>query len=279
MKISTKSISLTLSLLCSGLCIQGQGDYTYVECTIMPMHESEVHRSYPYIPAPQGTTKTAGNLMSNNWSGYVAATNFTTPAANSVTSVSASWVVPTLVATPDNSYCSIWVGMDGLLSTTVEQIGTSHNWVNGVQQNYAWFEMFPGGSYVISGFPVNPGDVISGFVRYTGNSVFVLTLYNNTQKVYYTAPAAQTTSKTASRNSAEWIVEAPYLNGVLPLSDFANAYMWGCGAIINGVAAQIGNNSWPHMGIDMITTTGAYKDQASPLLPDKGSFFVVWSHE
>jgi len=280
MRFSTTSISLTLSLLCSGLCIQARHDYQYVECTIVPMQESEMYQSHPHIPGPRSlATKTTGNATSTNWSGYAAANNFTHPTTNSVSAVSASWIVPTLTATHDNSYCAMWVGIDGYSSSSVEQIGTSHNWVNGKQQNYAWFEMYPGGSYAINGFPFNHGDVISASVVYSGNYIFTLTIYNETQGVYFIVPTSYTTSRTALRNSAEWIVEAPYSSGILPLSDFMTAYMWGCWATINNVAAPIGNNSWQHIGIDMITSSGAHKDNTSHLLPDNSSFFVVWEHE
>jgi len=139
--------------------------------------------------------------------------------------------------------------------------------------------MYPGGSYGISGFPLHPGDVISASVVYTGSNTFVMTLMNDTQKVSYTVPTQYTKSSVALRESAEWIVEAPYLNGILPLSNFATAYMWGCVAIINGVAGPIGTSSWQNVGIEMTTTNGTPKDLTSPLLPDKGSFFVTWKHQ
>jgi len=286
MKISVNIFPLMLLLLCSSVWMQGREGYQFVECDIIPMQESEMHRSHPHIPGSRsGATETMGNSTSINWSGYVASNNFSTPLANSVSSVSGSWIVPTLKATSNNSYSSIWVGIDGYTSPTVEQIGTSHNWVNGAQQNYAWFEMYPGGSYLISGFPLNLGDVISAVVIYSGNNIFTLVIYNDTQQLYHVVPTSYTTSATALRESAEWIIEAPYLNGVLPLSDFFTAYMWGCMATINGVTAPINNtslgsrNSWQYRGINMVTTTGAYKDQTSALLLDQGSFFVVWEHE
>src|SRR5581483_5818238 len=138
-------------------------EYQQLECTIIHVnqagsHNNDQHASHPHIPGPR-TSRVPGNVAtSTNWSGYAAETNFSHPAKNSVSAVSGSWIVPHLAATPDNSYCSLWVGIDGYSSSTVEQIGTEHDWHNGSQQNYAWFEMYPGGSYLISGFPLTPGD-------------------------------------------------------------------------------------------------------------------------
>jgi hypothetical protein len=221
----------------------------------------------------------AGQVTSTNWSGYAAATNFTRPTSFSVSAVSGSWIVPTVKASGGNTYSSFWVGIDGYSSPTVEQIGTEHDFINGVQQNYAWFEMYPAGSYVINGFPLNIGDVISASVVYSGNNIFTLTIKNDTQSVSFTVPTAYTHSSTALRESAEWIVEAPYYNGILPLSNFVTAYMIGGFATINGITAPINNSSWRNVGIEMVTVGGVAKDLTSALLPDNASFFETWKHQ
>lgn len=253
--------------------------YTPIECTLTPRHEAEGTMSHPHIPGPQTKAVPVGQTSSTNWSGYAAANNLSHPTRNSVSAVSGTWIVPTVASSAGHTYSSLWVGIDGYNSPSVEQIGTEHDFSGGVQQHYAWFEMYPGGSYLINGFPLHPGDVISASVVYTGNNTFVMTLINNTQKVTYTVPTQYTKSSTALRESAEWIVEAPYLNGILPLSNFGTAYMWGCMATINGVTAPIGNTSWQNVGIEMVTNNGTAKDLTSPLLPDKGSFFVKWQHQ
>jgi len=273
---------LFLSILSVGLFAHNNTDnYTHVECTIIPRGQKEgaQHVSHPHIPGPRSLRVPAGQVTSTNWSGYAAANNLSHPTKNSVTAVSGSWIVPTVKSTGHNDYCSLWVGIDGYNSPTVEQIGTEHDCIGGVQQDYAWFEMYPGGSYSIGGFALKPGDVISASVVYSGNNVFTMTIWNDTQKIYTTIPTSYTRSTTALRESAEWIVEAPYLNGILPLTNFVTAYMWGCMATINGVTGPIGTSSWQNVGIEMTTSNGAAKDLTSVLLPDKGSFFVTWKHE
>jgi len=259
--------------------LQNSNTYTPIQCTITLKHQSETNISHPHIPGPRSARVPSHQVSSTNWSGYVAETNLNHPKKHSVSAVSGSWIVPTIVSTGTDDYASLWVGIDGYSSSTVEQIGTEHDSIGGIQQDYAWFEMYPGGSYLISGFPLNQGDVITASVVFVGHNTFVMTLMNDTQQVYFTVPTQYTQSSTALRESAEWIVEAPYYNGILPLSDFVTAYMFGCMATINGVSGPIGNHSWQNVGIEMVTNNGTPKLLTSPLLLDKGSFFVTWQNQ
>lgn len=252
-------------------------EYEQVECVITRM-ASRKHNSHPHIPGPSSETRATGQTTSTNWAGYAAVSSISKPAKNSVSAVFGSWIVPAIVPANQNTYSAIWIGIDGYTSSTVEQIGTGHDFVGGVAQHYAWFEMYPGGSYSIDGFPLKPGDVISASINYSVNNIFTMILYNNTQKVSTTIPISYTTSATAQRSSAEWIVEAPWLNSVLPLTDFVTAYLWGCMATINGVTGSISNPKWPNVSIEMVTSAGAPKAVTSALLQDNGSFFVTWAH-
>ena len=75
-----------------------------------------------------------GAEESPNWSGYCVDTSLTTPQANSVTFVEGVWTVPTVSSSTSNSAysCVSVAGMDGFLgSTTVEQIGTEQDVING----------------------------------------------------------------------------------------------------------------------------------------------------
>ena len=275
---SLSYLSILLFVVSSTVVAQIPAGYKEISCTMKPMADRAKNLSHPHIPAPQ-TKKTLpkNQATSTNWSGYVAANNLSHPSNNTVSSVAGSWIVPT-VARTSNAYCAYWVGIDGYSSSTVEQIGTAHDMVNGAQQHYAWFEMYPGGSYQITGFPVSPGDVISASVVYVGNGVFSMTLANNTQSVATTIPTSYTRSTTATRSSAEWIVEAPFSGSILPLSNFGTAYMWGCNATINSILAPISNNNWQSASLDMVTNSNALKALTSSLLPDAGSFFILWSH-
>ncbi len=210
----------------------------------------------------------------------MAATNLSgaSSANGTVTHVTGSWIVPTLLPTTDDTYCAIWVGIDGYASNTVEQIGTSHNWLNGSQQNYAWFEMYPKGAYEIIGFPVDNGDTIRARVHYKGNNTFRLVIYNETQSVFTVIPKSYTMSTKAKRSCAEWIVEAPYLGGILPLSDFQSVTFQRCATIINGIKGPINSTSWVNDEITM-EDSGGLEAQPSDLLENGSYFRVVWQSE
>lgn len=248
-----------------------------IECAILPRglldtHDrTGQHSTHPHIAF--------ANATSSNWSGYVVETNLNNPKTNVVSNVTGSWTVPTLAATSDNTYSAIWVGIDGYSNGTVEQIGTSHDWVSGSQSNYAWFEMYPAGSYEIVGFPLNHGDVIVATVNYISGSNFSLFIQNLTQSVQTHIPSWYTQTSKAKRSSAEWIVEAPYLNEILPLADFGTVAFTNCSCRINNKTGGISNSSWADAGITMVTTNHGVKALPSSLTDNGENFSVNWEHQ
>ncbi|GEM_PF-827934 len=240
--------------------------------------------SHPNIPGPRVAPKAKHGKKtqqtSTNWSGYVAATNLNKPVKNTVTGVYGSWLVPDITPSVNNTYSAIWIGIDGYSSPTVEQIGTGHDYVNGVKKHYAWFEMYPGPSYTLVGFPVNVGDVISAIVEYSGNNIFTMTLINETQRVTTTVPTRYTKSSKAQRNCAEWVFEAPYSNRVLPLTNVGTVYLSDCTAKINGsVQRPLSNIFWPNVSLEMVTNNGTPKAIPSDIGGDKSSFSIAWAHQ
>lgn len=257
-------------------------NYIGLECYLEPLspnddtkcqeEEGGNFRTTPRLSEAEGT--------STNWSGYAAATNLTNPTAGSVTNVSGYWTVPTLAPTPDTSYCSFWVGIDGYKNGTVEQIGTEHIWFNGQQSNVAWFEMYPQPPYGISGFPVEPGDLIQAEVQYLGNTQFRLSLVNHSRSVYTVIPYSYTRTALAQRSSAEWIIEAPStISGPLPLADFQIGHFMNCITTIRGVTAGIQSPFWVADPITMVTPTGQVKSLPSGLSQHAESFYCIWEHE
>ena len=127
----------------------------------------------------KGASISGDNWYSTNWSGYAV-----TGSTGSVTSVSGSWIVPTVtaVASTPTAYSAFWVGIDGFSSSTVEQTGTLSYTVNGVVQTpYAWFEFYPNAMYQITDATstttgasvpatVNPGDVMTASVNFLSST-------------------------------------------------------------------------------------------------------------
>ena len=210
-------------------------------------------------------------VTSSNWSGYAVSV-----AKGSVTDATGSWTVPTVdCSSTPTAYSAMWVGIDGYSSNTVEQIGTESDCVNGQAQNYAWFEFYPHLSYTIESIPIKPNDVVSAEVKYSVGKFIVSISVNNG------APFSSSTKlNQADRSSAEWIVEAPYSGGVLPLADFNTSSFGVDGtndATIGNTVGAIGSFSPSDVfAITMTADNGATKAQPSPLASDKASFIDTW---
>jgi hypothetical protein len=224
---------------------------------------AEANTYVPRIKVKQGT--------SSNWSGYVAETNLNSPQKGSVTYVAGTWKVPSVTGTDANAYSSIWVGIDGNDSNTVEQIGTDQYWINGSPVYDAWFEMYPKWPYTINTVDIHPGDTISASVSYASRGIFTLTLANLTTGKTFTINQK---SASAFRNSAEWIVEAPWSAGVLPLADFGSATFTNCSATLTGTNGPI--SRWAYDAIDMVNSSEALKAQTGPLNRKGNGFTVNW---
>ncbi len=259
--------------LLSALPDENENQMREIQCTLTPIDRGRIH--------PQGKQglKTRARAFSSNWSGYVAAPSFQKSEPGSVTYAAGSWIIPALEATPDTTYCAVWVGIDGFTNGTVEQIGTAHNWFQSEQQNFAWFEMYPMGAYEITGFPVEVGDQISVRIGYKGEDNFKLVMFNHTKGVSTIVPGDYTKLSIAQRSSAEWIVEAPYAGGILPLSDFELVTFNYCSAIINGESGSISNGDWVNDQITMVNGNGDVKAMPSELLKNGNCFKVAWEHE
>src|SRR5262245_30373652 len=190
-------------------------------------------------------------VNSTNWSGYAAETNLNSPAANAVTRVSGSWKVPTVTG-KTTAYSSVWVGIDGYSSGSVEQIGTEQDTTtSGATRYYAWWEMYPNPSVRITTMTISPGDAISASVAYDAGA-FTLQMTDNTTGESFST----TQTATAQRSSAEWIVEAPSsFFGVLPLANFGTATLSKAQATINGTTGAIDNGSWQNTSINMVNSS------------------------
>lgn len=191
--------------------------------------------------------------------------------------VEGTWTVPKVTGNGGKpAYSSAWVGIDGYTDGTVEQIGTEQDWSGKKQQNYAWFEMYPGGAYMIQGFPVNPGDSISARVAYQASGVFQLTIINNTRNVSVLVPTSYTTTTTAAQSSAEWIMEAPSsVGGILPLANFGTVKFSDCYAIgSSGALNSI--QGWPNDPMTMVDPKGG-KAVPSGLSSGGTAFSVSYS--
>jgi hypothetical protein len=230
------------------------------------------------IIAPASTAGSPGQMdpllyTSKNWGGYAAETNFSSPQSGTVTSVSGSWIVPAVTPSANSSLaplsdCAVWVGIDGLDNSTVEQVGTESYIYNGVITYDAWYQMYPDSSLIT--FTVSPGDSITANVTFGlphHLNQFQLSLTDNTSGRYFTVYEPST----ALRTSAEWIVEAPTASdGIAPLPTFGSVSFTNAQATIGSTTGAIDDPSWQ---VEQITMSNpAWDDTMNPSdLSDSGS--------
>jgi Peptidase A4 family len=158
-------------------------------------------------------------VHSLNWSGYAAAR-----VGMSFQSARATFFVPYVdCGSTPNSYSSHWVGLDGLGSSSVEQVGVQAGCTGSVAQYYAWYEMYP--NPVSIAFPVHPGNPIVARVSYQrSNRKFVLELTDVGTGRHF-RHALRCAASACLRSSAEVISEAPSTASgeILPLADYRAA--------------------------------------------------------
>lgn len=168
-----------------------------------------VHLAHPFRthPLQAGTKFSAGakfnNVNSNNWSGFAAYKNH-------FRYVSTTYTIPSVncAASPDGSFDSQWVGLDGYGTSTVEQTGTFAQCSGGTPSYFAFYEMFPSPSVSLTG--VSPGDSITADVYYnSSDKKWNLTLTDNTTGAAFNESLSCPASSTCNNGSAEVVSEVP----------------------------------------------------------------------
>jgi hypothetical protein len=119
--------------------------------------------------------------------------------------VTAGWHVPTPTCTSGTSFNSIWTGLDGITSASVEQVGIDFDCSGGKAQYYGWYDLYPAAPVTFSN-TVKPGDSMSASVAFSGTSKFTITLADTTQDWNRTVTASLSGTQ---RSSAEVFVQDP----------------------------------------------------------------------
>jgi hypothetical protein len=144
----------------------------------------------------------SANAASTNWSGYAAY-------GQTFNYVWGTWTVPTVNCSwGATGASSVWVGIDGYGTSTVEQLGTRQNCLWGGASYYAWFEMYPQSEQGLpGGYPVHPGDSMSAYVYFRSGTY---TFYMADSTAGWTwSNVVGATAPLPANATAEWIVEQP----------------------------------------------------------------------
>ncbi len=220
----------------------------------------------------------AGSSESLNWAGYADVVH-----EGTVTLVNCSFIVPSVVASKQSTYVSIWVGIDGYNDSTVEQTGVLAESSHGSVSYSAWYEFYPASPvYAPSNDVVKPGDEIVAWVYYnTASNTFTTVIKDLTEGWTFSSPPTQVSG--ADRSSAEWIVERPAIGGSLTtLANFAVAYFGSsytnvqgtCTAVIGGTSGAI--SAFNYVSITMVNSQGIVLAYPSPLTGSGTSFYVTY---
>ena len=230
----------------------------------------------PALASPDHPTRMGARFgASTNWAGYAVETSLATPTAGAVTDVKGAWVVPAVDCTATggaSTYSAAWVGIDGYASNSVEQLGTESDCRNyGTTPYYAaWYEMYPKPSRGIA-HTVHAGDHMTAEVSYSSGR-YTLTMTDATAGWSFIT----TQKSNGVRSSAEWIIEAPWSGGVLPLANFGAIGFSAASATLSGHAGAISDAAWQADRIDMVNDAGSLKALTSALDPTGTAFTDAW---
>jgi hypothetical protein len=209
-------------------------------------------------------------LVSLDWGGYVAFSDYTNPRPI-ITGVSSSWTVPRVTVTSDNSFSAIWIGIGGYGDTTLIQAGTEHDFINGLEVYSAWYELLPGESVNIT--TVHPGDKINASIMLIDSTTnaWSINIHDTTTGQKFN----KSFTYNSSRLSAEWIVERPTTNnGLSPLANFGSVTFTNSMAINNVTAEAI--NRFSFARITMYNRQNKQLVSVSSLSSDGKSFTVSY---
>ena len=139
--------------------------------------------------------------------------------ASTFSSVSSSWLAtsPTSTSASTSSFDATWIGIGGVTSPDLIQVGTSNTVsASGVVSSSAFYELLPATATIITPLIVNPGDHMSASITETSANVWAVIITNVTRNQTYSTSLAYT----SAHSSAEWIEEDPsYTNGNQTLFD------------------------------------------------------------
>ena len=212
-----------------------------------------------------------------NWSGY--ADGSKTTKAGTFTRVSGSWTTPSVKCGAEDELTSEWVGLDGWISSSLEQLGTMSWCYRGAAVYFTWWEMFPTGTGLIRvGNALKPGDKITASVTRSGaNYTLKLTDATTPGNGFTTKQTCPAT--TCTDTSAEWIAERPSFGiGIAPLAHY-NAFRITNGKQTSGgKAGTIGSFATVNE-VTMIDATQAYDlNTVSGLTSKNSSFSTTWQN-
>ena len=198
---------------------------------------------------------------SHNWAGYEAS-------GTGFSAISGSWNVSSPGATSTTAGDATWVGIGGMQSADLIQVGTRALIADGAVSYEAWYELLPRAAVPVP-LSISAGDTIDATVLQTAPDEWRITLLDaSTGKQFVT-----TLSYHSSESSAEWVEEAGGDGTKLtPLDQFSPV------TFTNASAAQAGQTrslaALKATRLTLVTTSLEALATASPVSTGGASFVV-----
>jgi Peptidase A4 family len=209
-------------------------------------------------------------MSSLNWSGYSVVSNFDNPQPQ-FTRVNASWAVPTVNVSINNSFSAEWIGVGGQFDNTLIQAGTRQDSIDGQVAYSAWYELVPGKLVNINSLSISPADRITASISLVDADAYTWTIeiHDDTNGQSFSKSVVHFSSAL----SVEWIEERPSLDdSPQTLADFGQVTFTGCGAALNGKDGTIG--SFPSNRITMYNGQNKPLVKVSDLTREDSSFTI-----
>ncbi|WDL95505.1 hypothetical protein [Alicyclobacillus sp. ALC3] len=175
----------------------------------------------------------ANTQASQNWAGYIDTPTGNTP----YTSISGSWTVPTISGSA-NSAAAQWIGLGGVTTRDLLQMGTIEDYQNGQAVAHVFWEKLPNAATNILTVPAG-STVHANISKSTGNT-WLLTVTARTPSGSVKTKTVPVSLSSAYAQgigtSAEWISEDPsgVNNNLYPLANMGTVHY--TGATVNGSA-------------------------------------------
>jgi hypothetical protein len=212
----------TLAAACAGLVVvSGNASAFTAASPTLQMLPSHLLGSAHAKGRSTTTASAAPCWASSNWSGY--ALSETSPSGLSCvpasgkayTAVTGTWTVPTVTGSRrSSSYSAAWTGIDGFTNADLIQAGTEQDYTGGSAHYSAWWEILPAPETVIPSVTVEPGDSVTVSIVKVSSTQWSIALTDNGKSGHPAQPPFTTTQAySGPGTSAEWVLEAPEVNG------------------------------------------------------------------
>jgi hypothetical protein len=218
--------------------------------------------AYSQYNSGTAVNSSSGAGTSYNWSGYVAS-------GGSFTSVGSSWNISPAISPSANTAEATWIGIGGVTSSDLIQVGTQ-TIINSSEQivYQAFYEILPSDSVIIP-VTINPGDSVTATVSQQSAGQWNIYFIDNNNGQSYQASLQYS----SSLSSAEWIEEMPTdasTNSFIPINNFGTRQFYNASTTKNGFSENLLNAGAQEL--TMINISGQALVSTSAIGSDGASF-------